>query len=102
VDSFKVTNPYDHSILVYLRADDVPAGWTADIVPPKVYLPVGASIDAQMTIQAPLTYPVCSTEFVKATGWYAAGDTLVPFGASVAQVNLKRVWLLWNDGPGGV
>ena len=43
-----------------------------------------------MTIQAPLTYPICSTEFIKATAWYPAGDTLVPLGASVAQVNLKK------------
>jgi M6 family metalloprotease-like protein len=90
VDDFMVVNPYDHPILVYLRADDVPVGWTADIVPPKAYLPVGGSVNARMTIQAPLTYPVCSTEFVKATGWYPAGDTLVPLGASVAQVNLKK------------
>ncbi len=90
VDDFKVVNPYDHPILVYLRADDVPEGWTAGIVPSKAYLPVGGSVDAQMTIQAPLTYPVCSTEFVKATGWYVSGDTLTPLGASVAQVNLKK------------
>jgi M6 family metalloprotease-like protein len=90
LDDFKVVNPYSHPIFVYLRADDVPNGWTADIVPKKAYLPVGGSIAAQMTVQAPLTYPICSTEFVKATGWYAAGDTLVPFGASVAQVNLKK------------
>lgn len=89
-DDFKVANPYDHPILVYLRADDVPAGWTADIVPSKAYLPVGGSVDARMTIQAPLTYPICSTEFIKATAWYPAGDTLVPLGASVAQVNLKK------------
>ncbi len=90
VDEFRLANPYDHPILVYLRADDVPSGWTADITPKKVYLPIGGSVNAQMTIQAPLDYPICSTEFVKATGWYAAGDTLVPFGASVAQVNLKK------------
>ena len=90
VDDFKVANPYDHPILAYLRADDVPVGWTADVTPSKAYLPVGGSVDARMTIQAPLSYPVCSTEFVKATGWYVAGDTLVPLGASVAQVNLKK------------
>jgi M6 family metalloprotease-like protein len=89
-DDFKVVNPYDHPILVYLRADDVPAGWTADIVPKKAYLPVGGSVTASMTIQAPLTCPICSTEYVKASGWYAAGDTLVPLGATVAQVNLKK------------
>ncbi len=89
-DDFKVANPYDHPIFAYLRADDVPVGWTADIVPSKAYLPVGGSVDARMTIQAPLTYPICSTEFVKATAWYPAGDTLVPLGASVAQVNLKK------------
>jgi M6 family metalloprotease-like protein len=90
VDDFRVANPYDHPILAYLRADDVPAGWTADIVPSKAYLPVGGSVDARMTIQAPLSYPICSTEFIKATAWYPAGDTLVPLGASVAQVNLKK------------
>jgi M6 family metalloprotease-like protein len=89
-DDFKVVNPYDHGILVYLRADDVPAGWTADIVPKKAYIPVGGSVNASMTIQAPLSYPICSTEFIKATAWYPAGDTLVPLGASVAQVNLKK------------
>ena len=89
-DDFKVANPYDHPIFAYLRADDVPTGWTATIVPSKAYLPVGGSVDARMTIQAPLTYPICSTEFIKATAWYPAGDTLVPLGASVAQVNLKK------------
>jgi hypothetical protein len=44
-DDFKVANPYDHPILVYLRADDVPAGWTADIVPSKRTFPwVAASM----------------------------------------------------------
>jgi M6 family metalloprotease-like protein len=90
IDDFRVANPYDHPIFVYLRADDVPVGWTADIVPDKAYLAVGGSVNARMTIQAPLSYPVCSTEFVKATGWYPAGDTLVPLGASVAEVNLKK------------
>jgi M6 family metalloprotease-like protein len=89
-DDIKVVNPYSHPIFVYLRADDVPAGWTANIVPSKAYLPVGGSVNARMTIQAPLSYPVCSTEYIKATGWYAAGDTLVPLGASVAEVNLKK------------
>jgi|GEM_PF-2075726 len=89
-DSFKVVNPYDHAILVFLRADNVPAGWTATISPSKAYLPVGGSADATMTIQAPLTYPVCTTELITATAWYPSGDTLVPLGGSTAQVNLKK------------
>ena len=89
VDEFKVVNPYDHPLMVYLRADNVPVGWTATIAPPKAFIPVGGSIDAAMTIQAPLTYPVCTSETITATAWYAAGDTLVPLGGSSAQVNLK-------------
>lgn len=90
VNPFKVVNPFDHAILVYLRADNVPVGWTTDIVPKKAYIPVGGSIDAQITIQAPLDYPVCSTEFIKTSAWYPSGDTLIELGASVAQVNLKK------------
>jgi M6 family metalloprotease-like protein len=90
VNPFKVVNPFDHPIFVYLRADNVPVGWTADIVPQKAYIPVGGSIDAQVTIQAPLDYPVCSTEFIKTSAWYPSGDTLIELGATTAQVNLKK------------
>jgi M6 family metalloprotease-like protein len=90
VNPFKVVNPFDHPIFVYLRADKVPVGWTADIVPQKAYIPVGGSINAQTTIQAPLDYPVCTTEFIKTSAWYPSGDTLVELGASTAQVNLKK------------
>lgn len=90
VNPFKVVNPFDHPIFVYLRADNVPVGWTADIVPPKAFIPVGGSIDAQITIQAPIDYPVCSTEFIKASAWYPSGDTLIELGATTAQVNLKK------------
>ncbi|MFL6254518.1 MAG: hypothetical protein ACJ74T_05825 [Pyrinomonadaceae bacterium] len=90
VNRFKVVNPYDHPILVYLRADNVPVGWTADIVPKKAFLPVGGSVEAQTTIQAPIDYPVCSSEFIKTSAWYPSGDTLIELGASTAQVNLKK------------
>jgi M6 family metalloprotease-like protein len=90
VNPFKVVNPFDHPIFVYLRADNVPVGWTAEIVPKKAYIPVGGSIDAQTTIQAPLDYPVCSTEFIKTSAWYPSGDTLIELGATTAQVNLKK------------
>lgn len=90
ISAFRVVNPYAHPIFVYLRADNVPAGWTTDIVPHKAYLPVGGSVDTQITIQAPLDYPACSTEFVKVSAWYPSGDTLVELGASTARVNLKK------------
>ena len=89
-DSFKVVNPYGHPLLVFLRADNVPVGWTATISPTKAYLPVGGSVDAMMTIQAPLSYPVCTTELITATAWYPSGDTLMQLGGSTAQVNLKK------------
>lgn len=90
VNRFRVVNPFTHPILVYLRADDVPVGWTAEIVPPRAHLLPGASVDAQVTIQAPDDYLVCSTELVKVTGWYPNGDTLVPLGGTTAEVNLKQ------------
>ncbi|MEA2602567.1 MAG: hypothetical protein QOF89_3559 [Acidobacteriota bacterium] len=90
VDAFRVVNPYDHPLMVFLRPDNVPAGWTATIAPEKAYLPVGGSVDAAMTIQAPLTYPVCTSELITATAWYPSGDTLVQLGGSTAQVNLKK------------
>jgi M6 family metalloprotease-like protein len=90
VNQFRVVNPYDHPILVYLRADDVPVGWTADVTPKKAWLAVGASVDASVTIQPPLDYLVCSTEFVKVTAWYPSGDTLLRLGGTAARVNLKK------------
>lgn len=89
VNTFRVVNPYDHPILVYLRADDVPVGWTADVTPKKVWLKPKEMVDASIKIQPPQDYPVCSTEFVKATAWYPAGDTLVRLGGTAARVNLK-------------
>lgn len=89
INNFKVVNPYKHPILVYLRADNVPVGWTTVIEPAKVFLPVGASVDGKITIQAPLDYPVCSSEFVKVSAWYPSGDTLIELGASTSQINLK-------------
>src|SRR6185503_18365992 len=68
-DPIKVVNPYDKPILVFLRADNVPQGWTATIAPAKAFLPVGGSVDAVMTVQAPQDYPVCTTEYVTATAW---------------------------------
>ncbi|HEY6212660.1 MAG TPA: M36 family metallopeptidase [Vicinamibacterales bacterium] len=90
VDPFKVVNPYDHGMMVFLRADNVPEGWTAEVSPKKAWVPVGGSVDAVMTIQAPLTYPVCSSERVTATAWYASGDTLVPLGGTTADVHLTQ------------
>lgn len=90
VDPFRVVNPYDHPILVYLRPEGVPVGWSAVVAPEKVYLPVGGSADAQVTIQAPEDYPVCATEMITVTGWYPSGDTLVELGGTTAQVNLKK------------
>ena len=88
--SFRVVNPYDHGILVLFRADHVPPDWTATIVPEKVWLPVGGDVLAKMTIQAPLTYPVCTSEKITARAFYASGDTLVELGGSTAQVNLTK------------
>ncbi len=90
VDPFKIVNPYDHGMMVFLRADNVPEGWTADVTPKKAWVPVGGSVDAVMTIQAPLTYPVCSSERITATAWYASGDTLVPLGGTTADVHLTQ------------
>ncbi|MGA9997011.1 MAG: M36 family metallopeptidase [Pyrinomonadaceae bacterium] len=89
VNNFKVFNPYDHPILVYLRADNVPVGWTTVIEPEKALLPVGGIVEAKVTIQAPQDYPVCSSEFIKVSAWYPSGDTLIELGANTAKINLK-------------
>lgn len=90
VNPFVVVNPYDHPILVYLRADNVPAGWQTEIVPKKAFLAVGGSVNAQITIQPPEDYLPCSTEFVTVSAWYPSGDTLIQLGGTAAQVNLKK------------
>src|SRR6185503_14841882 len=68
---------------------NVPVGWQATIVPKKVFLPVGGSVNAEVTIQAPETYPVCSTEHITVSAWYPSGDTLIELGGTTARVNLK-------------
>jgi len=90
VQPIQVANPYDRPILVYLRADNVPVGWTANVIPEKTYLNVGGSVLAQVEIQAPEDYPVCSTEYVTVSAWYPSGDTLLQLGGTTAQVNLKQ------------
>ena len=97
VNPIRVANPYDHPILVYLRADNVPVGWQTQIVPKKVFLPVGGSVDAEVTIQPPENYPVCSTEYITVSAWYPSGDTLVELGGATARVNLKASTVLTFD-----
>lgn len=90
VHSFRVANPYKKAILVYLRADNVPAGWDAELMPEKKYLSVGGSFDAKATIRAPKAYRVCSSELIDITAWYPSGDTLIELGGTTAQINLKK------------
>ena len=87
---FALTSSEDAKQLFYFRAQDVPAGWSSNLVPTSAYLAPGEEIAGSLTLHPPDDAPACTTHRIRVTSWMPRGDTLIPVGGSVVQVDLRN------------
>lgn len=87
---YNLTNPYDRAALFYFRPEGVPQGWTAVLNPRKIRLAPGERMTGDITITAPEDARVCTSQRIQVTSWTPRGDTLIPVGGAVVQVDLRR------------
>ena len=95
--SYNLTNPYQIATLFYFRAEGVPDDWKVELLPRKIWLAPGGRITGQATITPPEKAEVCTSEWIAVTSWAARGDTLVPVGGGVVQVDLRRASTIGLD-----
>ncbi|MEK6373548.1 MAG: hypothetical protein AABO58_12720 [Acidobacteriota bacterium] len=89
--SFQVTNPASVPQLVYFRADQVPAGWTSQLVPEKAYLAPGQKFVGALVVTPPPDAPNCTRHDVFVTAWTPSSHTLVRLGGTTVAVNLAKL-----------
>ncbi|MCP4380877.1 MAG: S8 family serine peptidase [Hyphomicrobiales bacterium] len=94
---YTLTNPYDEPALFYFRADGAPRDWKTVLSPAKILLKPGERITGTATITPPLNGELCSTEFLQITSWTPRGDTMIPLGGAMVQVDLRRPTTLTLD-----
>ncbi len=85
---FDIGNPFDEDILVYLRVDGLPNGWTMELNPEKTQLGPKANVAATVKIIPLEDAPRCSTENITITAYTPRGDTMVALGAITLRVHL--------------
>ena len=95
--SYNLTNPYDRAALFYFRTEGAPDEWTLSLSPRKILLGPGERMTGQLTVQPPEKAEVCTSERIQVTSWTPRGDTLIPVGGGVVQVNLRRPTVLTLD-----
>jgi M6 family metalloprotease-like protein len=95
--SFGLTNPYEVPALFYFRAEGAPADWTVELAPRKALLSPGEYVAGTLTVQPPEHAKVCTSERIEVTSWTPRGDTIVPVGGAVVQVDLRGRTLLTLD-----
>ncbi len=87
---YDLTNPYDHPALFYFRMRGQPPDWTVELVPRKVLLDPGERVEGVATVTPPPDAEVCTSEMLEVTSWTPRGDTLIPVGGAMLQVDLRR------------
>lgn len=95
--SFGLTNPYEYPALFYFRAEGAPADWSVVLTPRKALLNPGEYVAGTVTVQPPEHAEVCTSEWIEVTSWTPRGDTIVPVGGAVVQVDLRNRTLLTLD-----
>lgn len=95
--SFGLTNPYEQPALFYFRAEGAPPDWSVVLTPRKALLNAGEYLAGTVTVQPPEHAEVCTSERVEVTSWTPRGDTIVPVGGAVVQVDLRKRTLLTLD-----
>ncbi|SDK02250.1 M6 family metalloprotease domain-containing protein [Catalinimonas alkaloidigena] len=87
---YDLTNPYDEPTLFYFRAQGAPRDWKVELNPRKILLNPGEHILGQATVTPPPDGKYCTSELIQITSWAPRGDTLIPVGGGVVQVDLRR------------
>lgn len=88
--SYTLKNPFAEQALFYFRAEDVPQGWTAVLNPEKILLDPDERVEGAATITPPPEAEVCTSHRIQITSWTPRGDTIVPVGGGVVQVDLRK------------
>lgn len=87
---FTLSNPYPEQALFYFRIDGAPDDWTTSLSPRKIRLQPGEKFTGTATITPPPDGELCSTRFLRITSWTPRGDTMIPLGGAMVQVDLRR------------
>jgi len=95
--SYTLKNSFDREALFYFRAQGVPLGWQVDLVPRKILLNPGERMSGVATITPPPDAEVCTSESIQITSWTPRGDTIIPVGGGIVQVDLRRPVVLTLD-----
>ncbi len=99
--TFGLTNPYEQPALFYFLAKGAPVDWSVVVTPRKVLLAPGQYVAGTVTVQPPKHAEVCTSERLEVTSWTPRGDTIVPVGGGLVQVDLrKRTLLTLETGTG--
>lgn len=87
---FNIENPYDEASLFYFRVNGAPADWSIVKSPASALLNPGQRLEGKITITPPPDEKLCSSRVLEVTAWTPRGDTLIPVGGSVVQVDMRR------------
>lgn len=98
---YNLTNPYDREALFYFRHEHLPKGWKAVLNPRKIRLAAGARMVGDITVYAPEKAKPCTSHRIEVTSWSPRGDTLIPVGGAVVQVDLRRPTVIKLTADGG-
>ncbi|MDQ3281094.1 MAG: S8 family serine peptidase [Acidobacteriota bacterium] len=99
--NFNIENPYDEPSLFYFRVNGAPANWTVVKSPDKALLNPGQRLEGKITFTPPPDEKLCSSRVLEVTAWTPRGDTLIPVGGSVVQVDMRRPTKLTLDAGEG-
>lgn len=94
---YDLTNPYGEPALFYFRAEGIPPDWKVTLTPKKILLNPGENMTGFATIYPPKDAKVCTSERIQITSWTPRGDTIIPVGGAVVQVDLRKRTLLTLD-----
>jgi hypothetical protein len=95
--NFNIENPYAEPALFYFRVNGAPDTWSIVKSPEKVLLNPGQRFEGKITITPPENEKLCSTKILEVTAWTPRGDTLIPLGGSVVQVDMRKPTQLTID-----
>lgn len=87
---YNLTNPYDYEALFYFRHEGAPDDWEVELTPRKIRLAPGERMNGEIVVRAPEEARPCTSERIEVTSWTPRGDTLIPVGGAVVQVDLRR------------
>ncbi|HEX9459883.1 MAG TPA: hypothetical protein VGA84_12090, partial [Thermoanaerobaculia bacterium] len=88
---FTMKNPYAATSLFYFRATGVPKDWSVVINPKKALLSPGERVEGVATFTPPPDDKLlCTSQTMEVRSWTPRGDTLIPVGGSVVQVDMRR------------